>query len=270
MISPALLSSLITGGGSLLGGVASAFGAAGSSKKAFNRQKALLEMQQSWQEHMSSTAHQREVKDLQAAGLNPVLSANAGAAYGAASASPVSGDGAIESGVNSAMAFRQLKNANELNKAQVEQFLAGAWRDRKSASLIGEQARNEAEQFLNIIAQRDFIKSQTDKNYQDIMNSKAITAANVGLLGSQAAYYSNTAKDVGYRLPYSKLSSDLYGSAFGKALYYTGATAHTARDVGQAVESWGNAKNSFSKKKYDYSTRNYYDTSHTYNHYGNY
>lgn len=33
-----------------------------------------------WQQYMSDTAHQREVKDLAAAGLNPVLSANSGAA----------------------------------------------------------------------------------------------------------------------------------------------------------------------------------------------
>lgn len=78
-------------------------------QRSFNSEEA--EKQRLWEEQMANTAHQREVADLQAAGLNPVLSTNlSGSAV--PTGAYASGSNANTSGaVNSAGALSSIINA---------------------------------------------------------------------------------------------------------------------------------------------------------------
>lgn len=71
--------------------------------------------QNAWQKMMSDTSHQREVKDLIAAGLNPVLSANAGASTPVGSSpdmesvGPSIPPGLVRNSLTSAVEMRRIK-----------------------------------------------------------------------------------------------------------------------------------------------------------------
>ena len=82
--------------------------------------------QQEFQQYMSDTAHQREVKDLIAAGLNPQLSANAGApamvgAYAGVDSTPM--NAAATRRIQLELQKNELANQQLLNKQNLENAL---------------------------------------------------------------------------------------------------------------------------------------------------
>ena len=104
--------------GELISGAASIIG----QNKANKAAKQAAEAQMAFQREMRDTAHQSEVKDLRAAGLNPLLSGTGGPGSAVPAGASYTPQNELSGGVSSALQAATVKSEIEQRKAAIDQL----------------------------------------------------------------------------------------------------------------------------------------------------
>lgn len=222
----------------IAGGLLSGAGSLGSGMLNFGQQKQMQQRQFDFQERMSSTAHQREVKDLRAAGLNPILSAM----NGSGASTPSGGMGSINTpdygasireGVTAAAQLGRTKaETNFINQQAMTEQNKRENFDAQSALMRAEKIGREIENMnlpkklkaeLKEIASRVTVNLATASARQVEAVAKKMDAETNRMVGKETAKYTKE-RARGYKESYSDSWSESHGAASVRA---SGSTSNS-------------------------------------------
>lgn len=150
----AIIPAVISGAKALLSGGLGVGGSLLSGKWA----KRISDSQMAFQERMSNTAHQREVADLRAAGLNPILSATGGTGASTPAGSTFQPPDFTQAATN---AYQVFKLQNDLNKAEISLKKQEKYTSNEQENFLRIQGLKAGQEMNESVTRQDNIDADT-------------------------------------------------------------------------------------------------------------
>lgn len=181
-MGPQIASGLISGGAGLVGNVIGGI----MGRKSQQRQM-------DFAERMSSTAHQREVADLRAAGLNPILSANTGASSPSGSGMEIPDFGkTAQEGMSTALQAKDIHQRKGLIESQRTQMAYQMENLATSTQLLNKEIETEVQNARTKEAEADAKRVVADflkknPNWTQYISALAPILGPVSNIAGQAA-----------------------------------------------------------------------------------
>lgn len=244
---------------SIIGGI---FGSQGQ-EEANSANRAMSQAQMDFQERMSSTSYQRAVKDMQAAGLNPMLAYSQGGASTPAGSTAVMGNknaAAVSSGM-SALQSANIVAQNKVLDAQAENIKADTVNkvtnnpaiesSARSAGVNATMLEKQLEQYeIELSRAVSTYRQQRDNEQLTLMQRQAADQTfqeRLAQIRAESRSAVTKAQLLGLDVPEALSYADFYKSAAGKAKPYTDYGLDSASRFITGVGQVGRAKRLFEK-----------------------